>query len=142
MIAVDLNYISPIEGAIIISRGDFTTSDCQRVVVDALNGQQPDVIISDMAPNASGIRELDCENIVSLASSALLFAFRTLKVGGTFMCKVWDSGNLPSFAKTMEKYFTSFKRVKPTASRSESAELFLLGMHFKGVEVSSLKHDQ
>lgn len=132
VIAIDLNYTSPIEGAFIISHADFTLPNIQQIIVQHLNGQKPDVILSDMAPNASGVRELDNENIVILGSAALAFAIQTLEVGGVFVCKVWDGACTPRLEKNVEKFFSYFKRVKPAASRTESAEVFLLGKGFKG----------
>lgn len=133
VISVDLSYVSPIEGAVMLSHADFTSPDIQRQIVENFGRRHPDVVLSDMAPNASGLHDMDNENIVLLATAALAFAVRTLNVGGHFLCKVWDGSGTKGLEASVEKFFETMRRVKPKASRSDSAELFLLGRRFRGL---------
>lgn len=123
--------MSPINGAIILQEADFTNSLTQLEIWKLLPNGKANVVLSDMAPKASGTYELDCSSIMNLVYNALRFSIKTLKKDGTFLCKVWDSRDLELFVKTLESLFTSVKRVKPKASRMDSAELFLLARGYK-----------
>jgi 23S rRNA (uridine2552-2'-O)-methyltransferase len=90
-----------------------------------------DVVISDVSPKISGIWELDHARQIDLAEQSLRIAISILRAGGNLFVKVFQGSTLNSFIKETRKYFRFVKLVKPKASRSQSAELYLLGINFK-----------
>ncbi|XP_063972029.1 rRNA methyltransferase 2, mitochondrial [Diachasmimorpha longicaudata] len=132
--AIDRNSIHPVEGAIIFGNLDFTTVKAQQLLMSALNGGRVDVVMSDMAPNASGVRDIDHELITELAYSALKFAVQVSSPDATFVVKMWDGGRAPQFEKDTERFYKSVKIVKPGATRDESTEKFILARGFKGLK--------
>lgn len=131
VIAVDLRHIDPIKGAIILQESNFTDADIQEKIYSLLPNGKADVVLSDMAPNASGNSDLDSALIMNLVYSALKFSMRTLKKDGTFLCKVWNNQDVEKMFNALENLFSSVKRVKPKASRTESAEIYLLARGYK-----------
>lgn len=90
-------------------------------------------VLSDMAPNASGIKVLDHENIFDLCHSVLQFAVQVSSVNSSLLMKFWENSHyLKILEKELLKYYESVKYVKPNASRSDSAEKFVLARGFKG----------
>ncbi|XP_071039941.1 rRNA methyltransferase 2, mitochondrial [Parasteatoda tepidariorum] len=134
VISVDLQHIMPIKGAIIISESNFTEPSVQQKISELLPGGKADVILSDMAPKASGMSHIDSVEILKLVYSALSFAVLTLKKRGVFLCKVWDSNEVETLYSNLQNLFTTVKRIKPKASRSDSSELFILAKGFKGIK--------
>lgn len=118
-----------------MSNMDFSTVDAHNRVITALNGRKVDLILSDMAPSATGVRELDKDIILGLNYMCLRFAALVTKVGGSFLFKVWDGREVPVLLKDLEKFYTKQKIIKPQASRSESSEKFILAKGFRGVEL-------
>lgn len=90
-----------------------------------------DVVISDVSPNVSGIWELDHARQIDLASQSLHIATSLLRRGGNFFVKVFQGNMTKKFVNEAKQHFSFVKLVKPKASRSKSAELYLLGMNFK-----------
>jgi len=131
VIAVDLLEIDDIHGATILSRCDFTSATTQRQILSILPPAGADVIMSDMAPNASGNHTMSHEAILSLCESALDFGKSVLKPGGIFLCKLWDGYGTQDFIKTLEGNFSKVRKCKPQASRKESAEIYLYAESFK-----------
>ena len=127
IIAVDLLPISPIEGAFIIDNSDFTHSATQEEVLTYLGNRRADLVMSDMAPNASGIRSMDHDNIVLLARTALGFAKSILCPRGAFLCKLWDGHGTGDLKRELATVFDTVRIIRPDASRKESAEIYLLG---------------
>ncbi|XP_078351455.1 rRNA methyltransferase 2, mitochondrial-like isoform X2 [Oculina patagonica] len=119
VIAVDLLEIEDIHGATILSRCDFTSANTQRRILSLLPPAGADVIMSDMAPNASGNHTMSHEAILSLCESALDFGKAVLKPGGIFLCKLWDGYGTQDFIKTLEGNFGQVRKCKPQASRKE-----------------------
>ena len=91
-----------------------------------------DVILSDMAPHTSGNKFTDHIRSVELAARALEICRTALKRGGVFYCKVFQGEDFPGFVTEVRKLFKQVKVVKPKSSRSESREVFVLGLKFKG----------
>ena len=91
-----------------------------------------DVVLSDMAANATGHRQTDHLRIMALAEAAAQFAREVLSPGGSFLCKVLQGGTETSLLSELKRDFLSVKHVKPPASRSDSAELYLLARGFRG----------
>ncbi|GBO12001.1 rRNA methyltransferase 2, mitochondrial, partial [Araneus ventricosus] len=133
-IAVDLQYIETIKGAIVIPESDFTLPEVQEKIKSFLPSGQANVVLSDMAPKASGTQELDSAAIMSLVYSSLKFSYMILKNNGIFVCKVWDGRDVERLYRTLQNLFTNVKRYKPKASRSDSSELYLIAIGFKRIE--------
>lgn len=93
---------------------------------------QFDVIISDLAPDVSGVWEVDQARQIDLARHALRIARSLLKPGGNMLVKVFQGADLKEFRLEMKSSFQSLRTVKPQASRPESAEIYLLGQGFLG----------
>lgn len=134
--AVDKLPFYPVEGATVLGNIDFTKARTQEMLLELLQGNKPDVILSDMAPNASGIREIDHDNIILLAYTALKFALQSSKVHGTFVVKVWDGGKSQQFEENLLKFYDNVKVFRPGATRDESTEKFFLARGFKGLKTS------
>ncbi|KAF7271728.1 hypothetical protein GWI33_015437 [Rhynchophorus ferrugineus] len=136
VISIDRQLLYPIEGAIILGNTDFTEASSQDKVAKELGGAKVDCVLSDMAPNATGIPDLDHENIIKLCYSVLKFALKHSNVGGSVLVKLWQCGDTKQLISDMEKFYRSVKSIKPKSSRSDSAEIFLLGREFKGLKVT------
>jgi len=98
----------------------------------ALLGGPADLVLSDMAANATGHRKTDHLRIMALAEAAAEFAREVLAPGGAFMCKVLQGGTETTLLAELKRDFASVKHVKPAASRADSAELYLLATGFRG----------
>jgi 23S rRNA (uridine2552-2'-O)-methyltransferase len=98
----------------------------------AMLGGPADVVLSDMAANATGHRKTDHLKIMALAEAAALFAREVLRSGGTFLCKVLQGGTEGELLADLKRDFAAVKHVKPAASRTDSAELYVLATGFRG----------
>jgi len=125
VVAVDLLPITPIPN-VTFYQGDFTDKAIKNKILEHFQNKQADVILSDMAPNLSGIAIADQARSIELAEAALTFALETLKPNGTFLVKVFQGEDFPAFYKKMQQAFSSVKTIKPDASRSRSKEIYLL----------------
>ncbi|KAJ4443252.1 rRNA methyltransferase 2, mitochondrial [Periplaneta americana] len=134
VIAIDRLPIYPIEGAKVLGNADFTSLSTHAKLTEMLSGTRVNVVLSDMAPNATGIREMDHENIVHLAYTALRFAVQVSQVGACVLLKIWDGRDTSKLEKDLARFYEHVKTVKPPASRTDSAEKFLLGRKFKGLK--------
>jgi len=130
VIGVDLQSMEPIEGVVLFPGHDFTLPDTQDKILTTLDNRLADVVISDMAPSASGHNDLDHDRIAKLCLSVLQFSTRVLKSGGHVLCKIWDGQDCEYLMKIMERMFKTVKIVKPSASRAGSAEVYLLGVNY------------
>lgn len=133
VIGIDLLQIYPIAHATLLGNTDFTRQETQDKIRTLLGERQVDCVISDMAPNATGVRSLDQENIITLCYSVLRFAILMSSSNASLLVKIWDNGEVPTLEKNMQKYYQQVKRIKPRASRSDSAENFILARGFVGV---------
>lgn len=130
VVGVDLQVMMPVEGAILLPEHDFTAEETQRKLLQILKGNKVDVVISDMAPSATGVKHMDHEVILRLCLEGLKFSSNVLKEGGTYLCKLWQGGDWPKFEATLKVCFPDVRTVKPQASRSDSAEVFALSRKF------------
>jgi 23S rRNA (uridine2552-2'-O)-methyltransferase len=96
------------------------------------NQAKADVVLSDMAANATGHRQTDHLRIMALAEAAADFARQVLAPGGAFLCKVLQGGTEAALLAELKRDFSNVKHVKPPASRSDSSELYLLAKGFRG----------
>ena len=134
VIALDLLDMKPIAGVEFL-RLDFldpTAPERLKAMLAGSTTARADVVMSDMAANATGHRQTDHLRIVALAEAAAAFAREVLAPGGTFLCKVLQGGTETALLAELKRDFASVKHVKPPASRSDSAELYLLAKGFRG----------
>ncbi|XP_041474414.1 rRNA methyltransferase 2, mitochondrial-like [Lytechinus variegatus] len=131
VIAVDLLHMQPVEGAIILDQRDFTDPLIQEEILGHLDNRLPDAVLSDMAPNATGIHAMDHEQIVALARTAMGFATKVLCENGHFLTKLWDGHETGLLKRDLADCFRSVKTLRPEASRKESSEIYLLARGFK-----------
>ncbi|MCK4313824.1 RlmE family RNA methyltransferase [Candidatus Bathyarchaeota archaeon] len=108
--------------------GDVTEEEMPQQILDLLP-RKADAVISDAAPNISGIWEVDHARQIDLAQQALRIALKTLKPSGNFFVKLFQGDMLNGFIETLKQHFEIVKIVKPKASRARSSEIFILGMH-------------
>ena len=112
--------------------GDFTEDEVLARVLSALGGRRADLVMSDMAPNMSGIRDVDQPRAMLLAELALDFARKVLKPGGKFVCKVFHGEGFDAFVKELRGAFGTVLTRKPDASRDRSREVYVIAKEFRG----------
>ncbi len=125
VVAVDLLDMSPLPGVRFI-RGDFLDDSIVERVVDALDGGRADAVVSDMAPNLSGVRERDEAGMSALAAAALVLAARVLRPGGFMVVKVFEGAGREEATSALRARFDAVSVRKPDASRAGSAECYLV----------------
>ncbi len=130
VVGVDLLEMPPIPGAILM-RADFTAAGTPARIKAALGGPA-DVVLSDMAAPATGHAATDHLRIVALAEAAYDFAVEVLAPGGAFVCKVYQGGAERALLQRLKRSFAQIRHAKPPASRSESAEVYLVAQGFRG----------
>ena len=126
LLAVDLLPLEPLVGMTFI-QGDFTEPDCLLKIEQSLNGSLVDVVLSDMAPNMSGIELSDQARSIYLAELALDFCISHLRGGGNFVVKVFQGTGFMEYRQKLQQVFKTVTVFKPKASRDRSAEVYLLG---------------
>jgi len=130
VVAIDLLDIEAIPGVTFMQL-DFLDEDAPEKLKEMLGGPA-DIVLSDMAGNTTGHRQTDHLKIVALVETAAEFAREILSPGGTFLAKVIQGGTEHTLLAELKKNFASVKHVKPPASRSDSAELYVLAQGFRG----------
>ena len=131
IVALDILPMEPVEGVRFL-QGDFREDAVLAQLAEALQGQPVDVVVSDMAPNLSGIESSDAARISHLVELAVEFAQRHLKPEGALVVKVFHGSGYSQLVKLFKESFRVVKPVKPKASRGKSAETFLVGIGLKG----------
>jgi 23S rRNA (uridine2552-2'-O)-methyltransferase len=129
VVAIDLLEIGPIAGVDALHL-DFLAHDAPERL-KALLGGPADVVLSDMAANATGHRKTDHLKIMALAETAAQFAREVLDPGGTFLCKVLQGGTEVALLAELKRDFATVRHLKPAASRSDSVELYVLATGFR-----------
>jgi 23S rRNA (uridine2552-2'-O)-methyltransferase len=127
IIALDLLPMEPIEGVTFL-QGDFREAEVLSRLEDAVAGRKADVVVSDMAPNLSGIESVDTARIAHLIELAVEFAQRHMKPEGALVVKVFHGSGYSQLVKLFKDTFKVVKPVKPRASRDKSSENFLVGI--------------
>lgn len=130
IIALDLLDFEPIEGVQFI-QGDFREESVLNQLNELIANRPVDVVISDMAPNLSGIEASDSARIDHLIELAIEFAENHLKSDGALVCKVFHGSGYSQLVEMFRKAFRVVKPIKPKASRDKSAETFLVGIGLK-----------
>ena len=135
VVGIDLLPIDPLPGAEFITL-DFLDPDAPDRIM-ALLGGPADVVLSDMAANATGHKKTDHLRIIGLAEAAADFARAVLAPGGAFLAKVLQGGTEGALLADLKRDFAAVRHVKPAASRADSAELYVLATGFRGRTLSS-----
>jgi 23S rRNA (uridine2552-2'-O)-methyltransferase len=126
VIAIDLLPIAPISGVTVL-KGDFRGDH----LVSALQGAKADVVLSDISPNLSGIRDVDQARALELTAAAIDFCSKQLKPDGVFLVKAFHGQAFEELLERLRRAFMRVKAVKPPASRGESAEMYVLARGLK-----------
>jgi 23S rRNA (uridine2552-2'-O)-methyltransferase len=127
VIALDLLPLNPLPRVEFIL-GDFREDSVLAQLEEKLGGKQIGIVISDMAPNISGIDVSDQARSIHLAELALEFAALHLKPGGAFLVKVFQGAGFEDYVKAMRRHFAKVVSRKPKASRDRSSEVYMLGL--------------
>jgi 23S rRNA (uridine2552-2'-O)-methyltransferase len=125
LVALDLLPMDPLHGVHFI-QGDFREDEVLQALADALEGRQVDLVLSDMAPNMSGIAVVDQARVMLLAELTLDFCAQHLKPGGDMLVKVFQGDGFMELRKALQEQFRTLQMRKPAASRNRSAEIYLL----------------
>lgn len=125
VLALDVLEMMPLRGVTFI-QADFTDDGAPARLAAALDGRAVDLVLSDMAPNISGIAVSDQARSVALAELALDFAVNYLKADGNLLVKVFQGAGFEGFMKTVRGHFSRVATRKPKASRDRSNELYVL----------------
>ena len=133
VVGIDLLEMDAIPG-VALAQVDFLDPKAPDMLKEMLGGPA-DVVLSDMAANATGHRKTDHLKIVALVESAAEFAREVLAPGGTFLAKVIQGGTEGELLAALRRDFASVKHIKPAASRADSAELYVLAGGFRGAKV-------
>ena len=131
VIASDILDMSPIAGVSFV-RGDFTEQSVLEELLGLLGDRRADVVISDMAPNMSGMAAVDIPTALGLVELALDMAQQVLKPGGLFVAKVFQGEGFDTLLSEMRKSFATVVSRKPDASRARSREVYQVCKGFKG----------
>ena len=131
LIALDILPMEPLPGVTVIE-GDFREAEIFERLLATLSGRPVDLVISDMAPNTSGIKAVDQPRGMYLAELALDFARRSLRPGGDFLTKAFQGAGFDIFLHELRIAFTTVTIRKPKASRARSAEQYLLARNYRG----------
>jgi len=126
IIALDVLPMDPLPGVTFI-QGDFTEDEPLVLLEQALNGENIDLVLSDMAPNMSGMDAVDQPRAMYLAELALAFAEQWLEPGGSFVVKVFHGEGFDDFLRQTRSLFEKTQVRKPAASRPRSREVYILG---------------
>ncbi len=130
VVATDLLPMAELSGVEFV-QGDFREEEVFERIVAVLPARGVDLVLSDMAPNLSGVDVIDQPRSMYLAELALAMAERLLKPGGSALIKVFQGAGFKELLQAARGKFSEVKLVKPLASRSRSAEIYLLAMHYR-----------
>ncbi len=131
VIALDLLPMDPLPGVTFI-QGDFQDEEVLNALLTEIGDRPVDLVMSDMAPNISGQKSVDQPRSVQLVELAWDCARRVLQPGGTFLAKIFQGEGVDDLVKALKNDFQTVKLRKPKASRSRSAEFYILGIGFLG----------
>lgn len=131
IVGIDYLHVDPLPGVIMLEM-DFLNDEAPKKLMEALGGDKPDLVISDMAAPTTGHRKTDHLRTIYLCEVAADFAISVLKPGGHFLSKTFQGGAENDLLTMLKQNFKTVHHVKPPASRAESVELYLLAKDFKG----------
>ena len=131
VVGIDYLEMATLAGAIFLQK-DFLDDDAPGLLVGALGGHKADVVLSDMAAPATGHKKTDHLKIMHLAEVAIDFARTVLRPGGHFLAKVLRGGTENELLANLKRDFEMVAHIKPPASRSDSAELYVIAKGYRG----------
>lgn len=131
VVGIDLLNIPPLDGAHFLPSHDVTDPITHAKLQELLPNGRAHIILSDMAPNASGFREMDHEKLISMCLSLMDLAEKILQPGGSLVCKYWDGILAHKLQGRLSSVFSSVQTLKPNASRKDSAERYFLARMYK-----------
>lgn len=129
VIGIDLKPVTPVVDAIILQGSIEDPNMLSRI--EEILGSKADVVLSDLAPNVSGVWDIDHARQISLSTIALQFTQRLLRIGGSSVFKVFEGDMLKEFRSELDRNFGKVFLSKPSASRQESSELYIICLNFK-----------
>ncbi len=130
VVGIDLKPVEPVPGATVLE-GSIEDPAMLEKIAGILDGGKADVVLSDLAPNVSGMWDVDHARQISLSTIALGFARQILRAGGSAVFKVFEGDMLNEFRAELKKSFGRVFLSKPSASRQESSELYIVCLDFK-----------
>ena len=130
IVALDLLPMEPIEGVIFL-QGDFREAEVLERLTTALDGRLADLVVSDMAPNLSGIASADSARVADLIELAIDFARHHMKPEGALVAKLFHGAGYAELTRLFKENFRIVKPIKPKASRDKSSETFMIGIGVK-----------
>ena len=130
IVALDMLPMQPIEGVEFL-QGDFREEEVLTALERTLQGRRADVVVSDMAPNLSGVESADAARVAHLIELAIEFSQAHLKPEGALVTKVFHGSGYSQLVKLFKEHFQVVKPIKPKASRDKSSETFIVGMRLK-----------
>ena len=133
ILALDILAMEPVEGVQFL-QGDFHQPQLLARLETLLAGHQADVVVSDMAPNLSGIASADSARIAALVELAVDFSLKHMKPQGALVVKLFHGGGYSQLVKLFKETFKVVKPIKPKASRDKSSETFLVGIGLKAAK--------
>lgn len=141
VLAVDVLPMEPVSGVRFI-QGDFTEEVTLQKVMDSINALNKnqadypgvDLVMSDMAPNISGMNSIDQPRAMYLAELAVDLAYKTVRPGGSFLVKLFQGAEFDQYIREIRANFKRVKFIKPKASRARSREVYLLAQNHKSVD--------
>ena len=131
ILALDILPMEPLEGVEFI-QGDFLEEAVFNQLLEQLGEDRPDLVISDMAPNMSGMQAVDIPRAMYMAELALDLAQQVLKPGGGLLVKVFQGEGFDAYMDSLKQHFSRLAMRKPKASRNRSREIYALATGFKG----------
>lgn len=134
IVAIDLLHFPPLEGVHFIKGNfmdDVIPQKIHKLTYEYSSSYGVDVVLCDAAPKASGIKAVDQDAIVSIATSAVSVAFQHLKPDGSLLFKVFSGNNSGTLVKNLQPYFNQIRSIKPHASRQESSEYYVLCLKYR-----------
>jgi 23S rRNA (uridine2552-2'-O)-methyltransferase len=131
VVALDILEMEPLPDVAFL-QGDFREEKVLKQLTLQLSGRQVDLVISDMAPNVTGVASVDQPRAIYLCELALEFARGHLRPGGGFLAKVFQGEGFDEFVRDLRDSFGRVVTRKPAASRSQSREVYLVGSNFRG----------
>lgn len=130
ILAVDILDMQPLTGVKFIKQ-DFLAPEAEQIILNEIGGEKYNVVMSDMAANTTGNKNIDHIRTSALVEEAYNFALKVLKEDGTFIAKVFQGGTEPELFKNMKQNFKTVKHFKPESSRKESVEIYVVAQGFK-----------
>lgn len=131
VIAIDISEMESVPGAEVVHL-DFMDETAPDRLIALMNGEYADIVLSDMAAPTTGHSRTDHLRIMALAEAAAHFAKDVLRPGGAFVCKVFQGGTEKGLLDELKRDYEKVQHVKPPSSRSDSSELYVLAMGFRG----------